>query len=205
MATEELKSMKEQLVGCIQGQLSNLKNVDTHELGEAIDMVKDLSEAIYYCTIAESMEKAEKGEEGVINNINYYTNPMASPKIYYPDYRDMERTNGYMYYPSGGSGSGNSGSSSGGNSGSGSSSSSSYYTEMTPMMMRDPREGRAALRRRNYMEGKETHRDKNSQLRQLEAYLQELSGDITEMIKDSSPEERATLRQKMSTLAEKIM
>lgn len=204
MATEELKSMKEQLVGCIQGQLGNLKNVNTHELGEAIDMVKDLSQAIYYCTIVESMEKAQKEGENVVNNINYYTTPMTSPKIYYPDYRDMERTNGYMYYPNSGSGSGNSGSGSSGNSSSGSSS-SSYYTEMTPVMMRDPREGRAALRRRNYMEGKQTHRDKNSQLRQLEAYLQELSGDITEMVKDASPEERATLRQKMSTLAEKIM
>jgi len=27
-------------------------------------MIKDLSEAIYYCTITESMEKAEKENEG---------------------------------------------------------------------------------------------------------------------------------------------
>ena len=39
---------------------------------------------------------------------------------------------------------------------------------------------------------------------QDEAYLQELSSDITEMIKDASPEERNTLRQKMTTLASKI-
>ena len=31
------------------------------------------------------------------------------------------------------------------------------------------------------------HKDSNSQLRELEAYLQELSSDITEMIKDASP------------------
>lgn len=71
-------------------------------------------------------------------------------------------------------------------------------------MMRDPRQGRSPMRRRMYMEGKEMHKDANSQLKELEAYLQQLSSDITEMIKDASPEERATLRQKMTTLANKI-
>ena len=56
----------------------------------------------------------------------------------------------------------------------------------------------------NYMEGKEMHNDPKSQLKELEAYLQELSTDVTEMIKDASPEEKATLRQKMTTLASKI-
>ena len=40
--------------------------------------------------------------------------------------------------------------------------------------------------------------------KELEAYLQELSTDVTEMIKDASPEEKARLRQKMTTLASKI-
>ena len=80
----------------------------------------------------------------------------------------------------------------------------SYYTEMPNMMRRDPREGRSPMRRRMYMEGKEMHNDPSSQLHELEAYLQELSTDITEMVKDASPEERATLRQKMTTLASKI-
>jgi hypothetical protein len=30
MGIEELKTMKTQLVGCIQGQLGDLKQVDTH-------------------------------------------------------------------------------------------------------------------------------------------------------------------------------
>ena len=98
-----------------------------------------------------------------------------------------------MYYPTSGGGQ-----STGGNH------SMNYYTEMPEMMMRDPKEGRSPIRRRMYMEGKEMHNDPNSQLRELEAYLQELSTDITEMIKDASPEERATLHQKMTTLASKI-
>ena len=51
MATDALKSMKEQLMNCVQGQLGDLSKVDAEELGEAVDMIKDLSEAIYYCTI----------------------------------------------------------------------------------------------------------------------------------------------------------
>jgi hypothetical protein len=119
MGTEALKMMKEQLMSCVQGQLGDISKTDAHELGEAVDMIKDLSEAIYYCTITDSMEKAEEKEKASVNNINYYTTPM------YPEYRNMERNNGYMYY-SGGSGN------MGGNSNGGT---ASYYTEM----MRDPR------------------------------------------------------------------
>ena len=194
MATEALKMMKEQLMSCVQGQLGDISKVDAHELGEAVDMIKDLAEAIYYCTITESMEKSseDKGE----TNINYYTTPTTYNRMMYTDpYRDMERDGGYMYYTTGGRGQ---------SSGGGNRSSVNYYTEMPGDMWRDPREGRSPMRRRMYMEGKEMHNDPNSQLRELEAYLQELSTDITEMIKDASPEERATLHQKMTTLASKI-
>ena len=197
MATEALKMMKEQLMSCVQGQLGDISKVDAHELGEAVDMIKDLAEAIYYCTITESMEKSEENKSQGETHINYYTTPYYNKM--YPDYRDMERTGGYMYYPTGGNGGSMSGGSNGGNRGG-----RSYYTEMPDIMGRDPREGRSPMRRRMYMEGKEMHNDPNSQLRELEAYLQELSSDITEMIKDASPEERATLHQKMTTLASKI-
>ena len=197
MATEALKMMKEQLMSCVQGQLGDISKVDAHELGEAIDMIKDLAEALYYCTITESMEKSEENKSQGETNINYYTTPYYNKM--YPDYRGMERTGGYMYYPTSSNGGGMSGVSNDGNSGS-----RNYYTEMPDIMRRDPREGRSPMRRRLYMEGKEMHNDPNSQLRELEAYLQELSSDITEMIKDASPEERATLHQKMTTLASKI-
>ena len=193
MGTEALKMMKDQLMSCVQSQLGDISKADAHELGEAVDMIKDLSEAIYYCTITDSMEKAEEKEKSSVNNINYYTTPMYYNTRMYPEYRDMERNNGYMYY-SGGNG-GNMGGNSSSNGGT-----TSYYTEM----MRDPRQGRSPMRRRMYMEGKEQHKDTSSQLHELEAYLQELSSDITEMIKDASPEERTTLRQKMTTLANKI-
>jgi hypothetical protein len=89
---ERLKHMKEMLMGCVEGEMTHLDRVDTKELGEAIDMIKDLAEAIYYCTITEAMEGKEKDE----------------PKYYTP-YRDMDRDWGKMYYdgaPAGGHGNG---------------------------------------------------------------------------------------------------
>ena len=63
-------------------------------------MIKDLSEAIYYCTIVKSMEDGEK--EG--SKERYY--PMYTDyNRYYPmEYnRDMDRDNGRMYYDGGSS------------------------------------------------------------------------------------------------------
>lgn len=37
-----LKAMKETLINCVQSQLSDIKNANTGELGEVIDMIKDL-------------------------------------------------------------------------------------------------------------------------------------------------------------------
>lgn len=199
MSIDTLKMMKEQLMSCVQGQLGDISKVDAHELGEAVDMIKDLAEAIYYCTITESMEKSEENKSQGEMNINYYTTPYYHKM--YPDYRDMERLGGYMYYPTGGNSSERSGSSEN----RGSRGSMNYDTEMPGDMRRDPREGRSPMRRRMYMEGQATHNDPNSQLKELEAYVHELSDDITEMIRDASPEEKATLRQKMTTLANKIV
>ena len=52
---EELERIKEQLITCVQSQMMNLQDVDAKELGEVIDMIKDLSETAYYCSIAEAM------------------------------------------------------------------------------------------------------------------------------------------------------
>ena len=41
-------------------------------------------------------------------------------------------------------------------------------------------------------------------MRELEKYMQELSGDITEMIGDASPEEKNMLKSKLQTLATKV-
>ena len=117
---EKLKQMKEALVGCVQGQVyGNMEKVDTKELGEAIDMIKDLSEAIYYCTITEAMEEEDKEGKGK-HGMMYSTRTMPMYHMPYPvemyDPRYRERYNsGAMYAQNGGSS--NSSSSNGGSGG----------------------------------------------------------------------------------------
>lgn len=198
---ERLKSMKESLMSCVQSQMGDLKNVDAKELGEAVDMIKDLAEAIYYCSITKAMEENDKKEK-----IMYYT-PRYMP--YYDD-RDMDRKSGKMYYGGGNQSSGGNQSGNSGNmSGSRNYTDNGYYMdkylegyEYPPM--HDYREGKSHINRRNYMEGKEMHKDKKTQMNELERYMQELSMDITEMIEDASPEEKQLLKQKLETLNDKI-
>ena len=55
---ERLKKMKETLMCAVESEINgDLKHVDTKELGEAIDMIKDLEEAMYYCSIVKAMEE----------------------------------------------------------------------------------------------------------------------------------------------------
>jgi hypothetical protein len=178
-----LKSMKDTLMCCAQGQMAHLETVDAKELGEVIDMIKDLEEAIYYCTVVEAM-KGEQSEQ------------KSSPKWQEP----------VMYY--GGNGysnadmrSSNHSSSTGHNNGH----SSSQYSEYEyPYEFRDYREGRSPHSRRMYMEAKEAHQDKATQMRELEKYMQELTSDIVEMVEGASPEEKQYLSKRVSALANKL-
>lgn len=174
---ERLKNIKECLVAQIQGQMGNLSQVDAKELGEVVDMVKDMEEAIYYATITKAMEgkEHEKTER-------YYT-PMY--------YRDMDRYNdGRMYYNENSTNMTNE---------------PKYYTEKEyPIGLRDMREGRSPISRKMYMESKEMHHDKSKKMKELEKYMRELSDDIVEMIEDASPEEKQILQQKLDALISKI-
>lgn len=104
-------------------------------------------------------------------------------------YRDMDRNIGRMYYTETGM-SGNTGNSS-------------------RTGMRDGREGRSGMSRRSYMQTKEMHPDnsqesKQAKMKELEKYMGELSGDITEMIAGASNEEKTMLKAKLQTLMQKI-
>jgi hypothetical protein len=194
---DRIAHMKEVLMCAVEGQLSNLQNVDTKELGEAIDMIKDLEEANYYCTITEAMKKG-KGEyefeyktggerHKEKGNMEYY-----SPEMYNRSYYEEPMR---MYVD----GNGNTSSSS--NNGNSNGNRSNLSEEM---MEYDPREGRSPKNRRMYMESKEKHQDKATQLRELEKYMQELSTDIVEMLEGATLEERQYLEKKMTALATKI-
>ena len=49
MSHDKLYYMKECLIHYVEQEMCNLPEVNAEELGEAIDMIKDLEEAIYYC------------------------------------------------------------------------------------------------------------------------------------------------------------
>ena len=192
---ERLKAMKERLMSCVESQLGDLSNVNAKELGEAVDMIKDLEETIYYCTVVKAMEDKEKEpqREMMYYPVMYYNgNGMSSSsggnsrsysdgKYYYPMH-DMDT----YYY------------------GDAYSRGMRDYANVYPREIRDYREGRSGSSRRSYMESKEMHEGKEKQMMELEKYMKELSGDMMEMINDATPEEKQILSQKLNTLAEKI-
>ena len=203
---ERLKAMKNMLMSCAEGQMTHLEEVDAEELGEVVDMIKDLEEAIYYCTIVEAMNNPK--EHGFEQSQQYY----QEPRIYYNNPQNRTENGGGRSYYGGGNPSSNGGNMShsngqggGSSSGSNNGSSSMSYTEREyPYEFRDLREGRSPRSRRMYMEAKETHQDKTSQMRELEKYMQELAQDLVEMVDGASPEEKQYLSKKISALSNKL-
>jgi len=202
---DRLKNMKETLMNVVQSQLVNPAAADTKELGEAVDMIKDLEEAIYYCSVVEAMEDSKKEKEMYqkMPQQHYYT-PYIRYIDPYLEGRDMDWERGKMYYDGrGGNSNGNSSRGNGSSNGIGGRNGYDEYSKY-PMEIRDYREGRSPISRRGYMEAKEMHKDKNTQMQELEKYMQELSSDITEMIMDATPEEKSVLQQRLNTLVTKI-
>lgn len=212
---KRIEYIKESLMSCVESQIKHLNDVDAEELGEVVDMLKDLAELEYYCAVTKAMEEYEPEHNA------YYS-------------RDIDRGQGRMYYMNGGgngngnssNGSSSSASSSSGRSGNGNGKTYSFggermmspqtYYSWDPLMMensyeyqsmRDPKEGRSPRSRKMYMEHKHSGNggDKTTQMKELETYMQELTQDIVEMIEGASPEEKQYLNKKIAALANKIV
>ena len=194
---DKMKNMKENLMAYVQVQMGNLQNVDAKELGEAIDMIKDLEEAMYYCSIVKAMEENQELHKKEQYHYYYYTAPSS--------------------YANSGNGGGNNGN--GGNSGGGKMyyedneeyplylephQAAQYLPEKIKENKRDYREGRSPISRRKYMESKEMFKDEKTQKYELEEYMNELTHDIMEMIAGITPDQKVLLTQKLNTLASKI-
>lgn len=131
---KRLECMKDTLIDIVQEQLQHPDCTNTKELGEAVDMIKDLSKTIYYCTIVEAMEHShENGEE---------------------------------------------------------------YSH-------DSKEGKSPMARKIYMESKAVNKEMGD-VKSLEHYLKELCYDLTEIIDQAAPEEKALIKQKLSGMISKI-
>lgn len=195
---ERLKHVKDTLLCAVESQLGDLEHVDAKELGEVVDMVKDMEEAMYYCSITKAMKEQEE-EEKYMKHIY--------PMSMLHDYRGMDKENGRMYfderdmdYRERARRRGEKDS----RWNRGEDYEDSERRDRYPVEIRDAREGRSPISRKNYIESKELHQGVPAQMKELEKYLQELSQDITEMIVDATPEEKTVLQQKLSILASKI-
>ena len=116
----------------------------------------------------------------------YHMNPEMYREHTPEYYRDMDRMDGKMYYTETGN-----------------------MNNSSSPNMRDSREGRSGIGRRNYMETKEMHKantpeDKQAKMRELENYAKELTEDVVDMVADMSAEEKNLLKTKMQTLIQKI-
>lgn len=225
-----MHKLAEKIADCLKAKvegkgIDNINGQDLVELGMWTDIIKDLVCYDKDKKIIEAMDEAEESEEAMKyiemyedypERKGYRGQPRDSrgrymrrrgyesrmmPDVDYDEMermRDYDRESGKMYYSNGNMG----GSSSGGmSSGSvGSQGGSRGYSESG----RDSREGRSGQSRRGYMEAKEKGADKQQKMKELEDYMKELSSDVTEMIGDASPEEKAMLKNKMSVLMQKI-
>ena len=190
-----------------------IENVNTEEMSEAVDMIKDLCEAEYKAVIVKSMKKADEaeeeynkellralkdeyGEEGgrrYYDEYRYKTTGRFAPKGKgsYVGRRGYEEPPYYHMYPErdmdreyG----------------------RMYYTEPTATHTSESGYDRA---KRMYTETKEMHKantpeDKEHKMKSLDSYTKELASDITGMVADMSAEEKNLLRTKLSTLVSKI-
>ena len=196
-----------------------IENVDTCEMGEVVDMIKDLAEAEYRATITKSMDESKKEEEEydkiLLRELKEEFGDEAGKRFYdhyrYADGRFAPKGRGT--YQRG---------------------YSEPYYHMTPEMYRDmDRDSRGRMyytetnmndggtsnsrmsesnydrAKRNYTETKEMHRantpqDKEAKMRELEKYMKELSADITELMSGMSQEEMNMAKSKLTTLVSKM-
>lgn len=190
-----------------------IENVNTEEMGEAVDMIKDLCEAEYKAVIVKSMKKADEeeeeynkellralkdeyGEEGgrrYYDEYRYMRTGRYAPKGKgtYVGRRGYEEPPYYHMYPErdmdreyG----------------------RMYYTEPTATHTSESGYDRA---KRMYTETKEMHKantpeDKEHKMKSLDSYMKELSSDITGLIGDMTAEERGLVKAKLSTLVTKL-
>lgn len=189
---KRIKHMLETLTSCVENQLTHLEATDTKELGEAIDMIKDLEEAMYYCTVTKAMTEQSEHEK-------HYSQPMYM--------RDIDRDYGRMYYEEnvnrGQTQHDDSSRNHSSNGNQGNNNSTNQYME-NGSGSGNQYDGRSSRSRRMYMESKMQHSDKTIQMKELENYMQELTQDIVEMVEGSSQEEKQYLSKRVAALANKI-
>ena len=218
MDIKRMHCMIEKLSECAKSEMeSGIENVDTCEMGKVVDMMKDLSEAMYYRTLTKAMDESTSEEtlemferygDGRRFYDKYrYADGRFAPKgrgtrrgyeeqPYYHMNPDMYREHEPEWYRDMDK----------------NRDGLMYYTDTgmdKNMKMRDSREGRSGMSRMSYMESKEMHKadtpeDKKANMKSLETYMRELGEDVAELVNDMSSEEKELLKQRMQVIMQKI-
>lgn len=227
MHIKNIHSMIEKLSEVAKCELDKgVENIDTKEMGEVAEIIKELSEAEYYAKISKAMDEAEYGEDydymGAYDEHErkgYRGQPRDSrgrymsrrgyesrmmPDMDYDEMernRDFDRSSGKMYYSSGNMG----GSLSSGMS------SSSMGSQGGSRGYSDGGRGqssRSESARRGYEESKMMQdgspESKKKAMESLESYLKELSEDMTDLVSKMDANEKSMVKNKLQVLAQKV-
>lgn len=177
---ERLKAIKECLIAQVQAQMAHLDCVDTEELGQAVDMLKDLEEALYYASATKAMEEASEEEKNEVL-MRYYPIDMRRR----PSRNMLERrrydAGEMMYYTDDGK--------------------YDHYDTDKQLYRKGEQVNEA---KGKYLKSKTSNSDKVSQMNSLEKYLQELASDMAEIVDGCSPEEKTLIHKKLTGLAAKL-
>ena len=234
MDIKMMHNMIEKLTKCAEMEFEKgVENVDTKEMGEVVDIIKDLAEAMYYRTLVVAMEDSEYGEDydeyGPMEDgrRGYRGQPRSKTSGRYMSIGDGRRSNrgrrGYdepigdyemtpemyhMYSPE-------------------------YYRDMdrdagrlyytsnlssgnmsSQSGSRGYSEGghqtsRTENARRGYVEAKEMHKgnsaeDKEVKKKELDKWMTEFSSDVKQMVSEMTPEEKTVLKTKLQNLHSSI-
>lgn len=168
-----------QIMECVKAKVDGI-GIDNFE-GQNLDDLKDFTEIVKNIVefdkeylIVEAMENS-KDDYRRCTEPPYYHMPVNYNDMEYM--RDMDKSRGKM-----------------------------YYSEPIAPHVSESNYDRA---KRHYTETKEMHKgasteDKEHKMKALDMYIRELSGDISELLNDMTPDERNLLRTKMSNLASKL-
>ena len=168
-----------QIMECVKAKVDGI-GIDNFE-GQNLDDLKDFTEIVKNIVefdkeylIVEAMENS-KDDYRRYTEPPYYHMPVNYNDMEYM--RDMDKSRGKM-----------------------------YYSEPIAPHVSESNYDRA---KRHYTKTMEMHKgasteDKEHKMKALDMYIRELSGDISELLNDMTPDERNLLRTKMSNLASKL-
>lgn len=167
-----------QIMECVKAKVDGI-GIDNFE-GQNLDDLKDFTEIVKNIVEFDKEYLIVEAMENSKDDYRRYTEPLYHMPVNYNDMeymRDMDKSRGKM-----------------------------YYSEPIAPHVSESNYDRA---KRHYTETKEMHKgasteDKEHKMKALDMYIRELSGDISELLNDMTPDERNLLRTKMSNLVSKL-